>query len=317
MNVLALGAIVLVEVVNPGPAPSSLAGALMDACTLALRQQSTCMADARSTTEQVVARAFVKWSESGHEAFIEVDPPPRRRAEDIRRRTLSFRSRDDATERWRAVGFAVANMVDEVRLIEAVPLRPPQDDAMRRAKASERDVVPEQRAMPLRRLRMDALGKASGDVNSRLSVGGQLRLTSQWGSSPWLASVDGEYRATGSSDGKLSIGWLAIGAGPGAGFRAAQGRLALEARLEGLAESLFANGTDPVSLARGSRGAWTFGVREGLSVAWMWTESWGMTLAFDASQVTEDVDILAHGAVVARVPRLRWSAGLGFRFAPF
>src|SRR5215471_11435582 len=85
MNALALSAIVLVEVVNSGAVPAGLADALADACTLALRQESTCISDARPSTDDVVARAFVKWSASGQEAFIEVEPPPRRPPETIRR----------------------------------------------------------------------------------------------------------------------------------------------------------------------------------------------------------------------------------------
>jgi len=317
MNALALSAIVLVEVVNSGAVPAGLAGTLADACTLGLRQQSTCISDARPPTDEVVARAFVKWSTSGREAFIEVDPPPRHPPETIRRRTLSFRPRDNATERWRAVGFAVANMVDEVRLSEAGAPQPSPDSTAREPKPQERDVPPEPRAKPLRWFRLDALAKASRDIETRPSVGGQVRLTAQWVATPWLASIDGEYRSTQSSDGSLSMRWLSFGAGPGAAFRAAQGRVVLEGRIEGLAESLFVSGTDPVSLSRGSQTAWVFGLREGLSGAWMWAETLGLTATLDASQVTDDVDVLVHGVVVARVPRVRWSAGLGLRFAPF
>src|SRR5215471_13455712 len=99
--------------------------------------------------------------------------------------------------------------------------------------------------MPLRLLRLDALAKASRDLDSGPSIGGQLRLTGQWPATPWLASIDGEYRLAKSNDGALSIGWLGFAAGPGAAVRAAQGRIVIEGRLEALAESLFASGIDP------------------------------------------------------------------------
>lgn len=109
-------------VVAPAEAPPVSLRAMVEACTAAIRGYPSCEA-APSTPADAPVDVVVRWVDEKHGAVtVRVRL---RRTEVVRERRLAFSAADPEIERWRAVGFAVATLIEDATAAPPTPVPPP------------------------------------------------------------------------------------------------------------------------------------------------------------------------------------------------
>lgn len=215
-------------------------------------------------------------------------------------RELAFAESDPALERWRAVGFTIALLVDDERFWASLPASsvmegPAMDDEAAAGGDAEH-------------LAFDAelRGLAgAGLVSGPWRMGAELRGSVLF-SGPWLATAGVEYAlARGGAEG-LDVRWLDLSVGFGlrdeALFDGVEGRL----RLEVVAENVAVTAREGSSTDR--RNAWVPGVVLGGDVHWEVAGPWALSVRADAFWLDGSTAITSGGERVAA------SAGAGVLF---
>jgi hypothetical protein len=215
-------------------------------------------------------------------------------------RELTFAEGDPALERWRAVGFTIALLVDDERFWASLPA----------GSLLEEPVVDEEPAPGggAEQLGFDAELRGfagAGLVSGPWRMGAELRGSVLF-SGPWLATAGVEYALAEAETEGLDVRWLDLSLGLGlrdeALFDGVEGRL----RLEFVAENVAVTAREGLSTDR--RNAWVPGVVLGGDLHWRVVGPWALSVRADAFWLDGSTAITSGGERVAA------SAGAGVLF---
>lgn len=265
--------------------------AMLEACNAAL-QPGACVAGAPTLGAEQVARVNVTSETS---VTIEVRTLRDGSAPPIVR-VLTFDAGDEATEKWRTVGFTTALLAEGGRQRPAAPPAPP---------------VPE--ALSYVGLMTARLVGASGFGARSPKAGGHLHLAARPWKAPWLLGVSAEYTTSA---------W----AKPGVSGEATWGELGLAVsflvpvaddlelltHVTGLAQRLALTAEKKAESAAAS--LWQPGMRVGVDVAWPLYARWYGVIGAQATWVTAPVELRVEDREVATVPVLGGGVSIGIQY---
>ncbi len=282
--------VVVVVELAPADAPPTLADALLDSCSVALRRGICARADTLEASS-AQATAVIVWN--GLDVRIEVGVQREGRPLWVLRE-LSFSSSDPEVERWRAAGLTVASLVGEVQpWVSAPQPKPPLPAA-----PVQRKEEPTLRSDA--NLGVSALvgpGLSSGGVR----VGGKLDAAHRvWGPAFVLGSVDHSVGLGTRQD--LSVAWTSAAAS-GLYMPDVASGLELGASggivLQRMAASTKSEPTD-------SGSQWDPGVALGVLARWPANEMLSLRAGVDARQFWRGAEIRVRGEEAGKSSR--WTA---------
>jgi hypothetical protein len=292
-------------------ADASLEDAMVDACSAAV-VEGKCGAAGRDAGG-AEARATVRWDGEHLAADIEVVPFEG----GARSHAMHFVAQDPMVERWRSVGLIVATLVGDARRareaahLDPGRLEPPPPPP--RASPVPPTLPPAPESVR-ERVALDAgMIVGNGLEGGSPRVGVELAGSFLIPSTPLLPVVNASFAARPPDDQGVSARWVTLGAGLGLRAGLVGRTLALEARVEGIAEWTGASVTD--GAGRGdSGGRWQPGVRAGVDVAWMFTRYVGVIAGVDGDIVPSGTVVHVHGTPLDRSPPEHVAALVGIRF---
>jgi hypothetical protein len=282
--------VVVVVELAPADAPPTLADALLDSCSVALRRGTCARADTPEASP-AQATAVIVWN--GLDVRIEVGVQREGRPLWVLRE-LSFSSSDPEVERWRAAGLTVASLVGEVQPWVSTPQPEPPPPA-----------APVQRKDELT-LRSDANLGVSALVGPGLSsggvrVGGKLDAAHRvWGPAFVMGAVDHSVGLGTSED--LSLAWTSVAAS-GVYMTDVASGLELGAS-GGLVVQRTAASTKSEPTDSGSQ--WDPGLALGVLAKWPANESLSLRAGVDARQFWRGAEIRVGGEEAGKSSR--WTA---------
>jgi hypothetical protein len=284
---------VAVQIAPADPAPA-LEERLLSACSAGL-ERARCVS-ARNIAAAPQAIAVVSWINPAH-VSIEVGFAKTDVAEWLSR-DLDFAATDPEIERWRAVGFTIALLVDDERFWSALPPESPAADVAPVNVTPEIPVAPGAPGPPTP-LELRALGGA-GLVRGPWRWGGGVRLSVPFSR---LAFATGSANYALASDAALDMRWfdasLGVGLFADSLWRDVDGRV----RLELLAENVAASVRRDALTDRSN--VWVPGVSVGGDLLWEFAAPWLLSLSADAFWLDGSTPITSAGQ------RLGTSAGAG------
>jgi hypothetical protein len=286
--------VVAVQIAPEDPAPA-LEERLLRACSVGL-QRARCVS-ARDAAAEARAIAVVSWDTSTH---VSIEVGLANVAEPIwLSRELDFAADDPEAERWRAVGFTIALLVDDQRFWSKIEAEAEALEAERvESVAPERPVTAADVATPML-LELRALTGA-GVVSGPWRWGAELRLAIPL-SPVFFVTSSVNYALAG--DRSLDVRWFdaSLGVGVYAGSLLADidGRIRLELLVENVAV------TARLENLTGHQSTWVPGASLGGDLLWAISDPWVVS-------TRADVFWLDGSTVVTRVgQRLGATAGAG------
>jgi hypothetical protein len=292
------GPVVIVELAAEAAA-SPNAGALIDACTVALRH-GACTLPPEQANRTADAVAVVTFRSSDPtEVSVEVRSG---RGNASTSRDIVFRREDSESEKWRSIGFTIASLAGALGVQEAPHPPPPESKPAPppapEEKPAPRPVAPA-RLPPFRIGARFELGP--GLDNGPVRFGGALqagydlpgRVLGVWG----LAG----HAVRSSAVGNVDMTWSRFGIGLSAAAPlplGVEGRAALGIVLERIA----ASETDPVTRAEESRSRWLSGAELDASVRFPAATPVGGVLGGYLVRLSGGTAVTSHGVELASSP---------------
>ena len=292
------GPVVIVELAASAAASPNV-GALIDACTVALRR-GECTMPREGTARSADAVATVTFRSSDPpEVLVEVRAV---RSDTATSRDLVFRREDSENERWRSIGFTIASLAGVLGVQEAARPPPPEPPPLK-------PPVPERKPAPLPappvHLSPFRLGVrfelGPGLDRGPVRFGGALlagydlpgRVLSVWA----LAADAFRPSAVGSVD----MNWARFGVGLSAAaplFSNIEGRVALAVVLERLA----ASETEAATQVEQSRSRWLSGAELDASLRFPAATRFGGVLGGYVVRLSGGTAVVSHGVQLASSP---------------
>jgi hypothetical protein len=290
--------VVAVQIAPEDPAPA-LEERLLRACSVGL-QRARCVS-ARDAGAEARAIAVVSWDTSKH---VSIEVGLANVAEPIwLSRELDFAAADPVAERWRAVGFTIALLVDDPRFwskieAEAEALAEALDAERVESVAPERPVTTADVGAPIL-LELRALTGA-GIVSGPWRWGAELRLAIPL-SPVFFVTSSVNYALT--ADSSLDVRWFDASLGVGVYAGSLLADIDSRIRLELLVENVAV--TARLENLTGHQSTWIPGASLGGDLLWAIDEPWVVS-------TRADVFWLDGSTVVTRVgQRLGATAGAG------
>jgi hypothetical protein len=216
-------------VVAPAEAPPVSLRAMVEACSAAIRGYPSCEA-AASTPDEAPVDVVVRWIDEKRGAVtVRVRL---RRTEVVRERRLAFSAADPEIERWRAVGFAVATLIEDATAAPtpatpptaATPATPPpaREEPLARAPRAPPPFPPFDEPAPLlsrdprtaqtSQLSVGVAAKVLTSLGGLLVTGPEVRVATQVGA-PYEATGAIGTTLLGGDRGQLQSGltWFSAG----------------------------------------------------------------------------------------------------------
>jgi hypothetical protein len=284
--------VVAVQIAPENPAPA-LEESLLRACSAGL-ERARCVA-ARDAGAEARAIAVVSWDTSKHVSIevglANVEEPV------WLLRELDFAGHDPEAERWRAVGFTIALLVDDPRFWSKAEAEAPEPERVERIAPGLPVATADIGAPVLLELR--ALTGA-GVVSGPWRWGAELRLAIPL--SPTFF-VTGSLNYALAGDRSLDVRWfdtsLGLGVYAGPLFADLEARIRLELLVENVAA------TARLENLTGHQSTWVPGASLGGDLLWLISDPWLVS-------TRADVFWLDGSTVVTRVgQRLGATAGAG------
>jgi hypothetical protein len=300
----------------PADAASPLSQALLDACSVGTQTRARCvLSQSTGAVDQRVAIAIVTWdgpARVGARLALALLPGARQK---WHARELLFSAADPEVERWRTVGFAIATLVgdliqhdsDESNAGPTPGARSSFEPTEVSLPASSRDSPPGSW--------LDGLFSIGTGAASSPSFGGELHFSRMLGAEPWFLAGAAQCAIQSLDQDRLSIVRPAASVGIGVVVLRLARRLHLTLQMEAMLELVQVTGTDAATGVSGEGGRWLPGLKQGVEGAWMWSSNLGLVAAVQATEVTENTDIRAHGQFVARLPAIDLMGQGGVRLA--
>jgi hypothetical protein len=292
------GPVVIVELAAEA-ASSPNVGALIDACTVALRRgQCTSARDVTNQSADAVAIVTFRSSDPT-EVLVEVRVGQGNASTS---RDISFRREDSEGEKWRSIGFTIASLAGALGVQEAprpvhpepTPLKPPVPEK----KPAPRPVAPT-RLSPFR-------------IGARLEVGPGLDRGPVRFGGALSADYDLPVRVLGvwalaghalrsSAVGNVDMGWTRFGVGMSA---AAPIPPAIEARvaLGVVLERIVASETEATTQVEQSRSRWLSGLELDGSIRLPAATRVGGVLGGYVVRLSGGTAVVSHGVELASSP---------------
>jgi hypothetical protein len=285
------------------PAPV-LEERLLSACSAGL-ERARCVS-ARDVSAAPQAIAVVSWITPAH-VSIEVGFAKADVAAWLSRE-LDFAATDPEIERWRAVGFTIALLVDDERFWSALPPPAPRADVPPSVAAAA-PVTPSEREPPLL-VEARALSGA-GLVRGPWRWGGGLRFSAALSR---LVFATGGLDYSLASDAALDVRWFDASLGLGLFADSLIGELDGRARLELLAENVAASVRRDALTDRSS--VWVPGVSLGGDLLWEFAAPWLLSASADVFWLDGSTPITSAGRRVGTSAGAGVTLGLGagYRF---
>jgi hypothetical protein len=267
---------------------------LLDACTAGLRRRARCAA-AETLSAKPQAIAMVSWlgpTRVSVEVGLPEGEPPGWLA-----REIEFVQADPELERWRAVGFTIALLVDDERFWSA-PAEPRVTPSVLPAEAEVVALQAELRGLT-----------GAGIVSGPWRMGAELRLSVMF-SPVFFATASANYSVADAEG--LDVRWFDTSAGVGvwnpALFEDLEGRLRLELIAENVAVSAQQAGlTD-------RRNAWVPGLALGGDLLWLLSDPWALSLRADVFLLDGSTVLTSQGERIAASAGAGALIGLGARY---
>ena len=275
---------------------------LLGACSAGL-ERTRCVSSRAEEALSPRAVAVVSWNSELH-ASIEVGLYQGEEPLWISRE-LAFEAADPEVERWRAVGFTIALLVNDPRLEQsaAVPAEPVDSPL-----PEENPSAP----APPPRTFVEARARAgSGVVSGPLRWGGGVRLEHALGVGLF---VTGGVNYAIASDTALEARWLDVSAGAGFSSGALLPGIESSVRLELLFENV------GVTVRRGEltdrASAWVPGVSLGADLRWPLSDHWSFGAGAEAFWLDGSTAVDSAGQRVASLAGagVLLGLGVGYRF---
>jgi hypothetical protein len=285
------GPVVIVELAAEAAASPNV-GALIDACTVALRRGACTTANEVGVSADAVAIVTFRSSDPT-EVLVEVRAD---RANASTSRSIVFRHEDTESEKWRSIGFTIASLAGALGVQEApppapkpVPAPPPVPE-----RKPPRPTAPV-RLSPFRIGARFELGPGldNGPVRfgGALGVGYDLpgRVLGVWA----LAG----HAVRSAAVGNVDMAWsrFGIGLSAAAPLLGLEGRAALGVVLERVA----ASETDSTTQAEENRSRWLSGVESDASVRFPAASRVGGVLGGYLVRLSGGTAVVSHGVELA------------------
>jgi len=304
----------------PADVASPYAEALLDSCNIGMQQRATCVLGPDAATEERnIAVAIVSWKGSERlEARIEVGLRARGAAR-WQARAVVFAPGDPEVERWRALGFAVATLVEKA-------IGAASDTPDERSVSNGQAPVVTQPSVPTAEdtvasrsswTGFSASGKLvveTGVPGHLPALGGAIVLEQGLGDRWFFAGEVGLTRQSLDVD-HIDLLRPRASAGGGVILVKLGDRARLAVRLAVALELIQAAGRDPIGGASDQGTRWIGGIEQGVDGVWMWSNALGMVLGAAVRESAGSTQILAHGTEVALVPAVDWAGSAGVRLA--
>lgn len=292
------GPVVIVELAAEAAASPNV-GALIDACTVALRR-GKCTTAREGMTRPADAVAGVTFRSSDPtEVLIEVRAGP---GDASTSRNIVFRREDSESEKWRSIGFTIASLAGVLGVQEAPPPPTPEPVPAKKPIPKEK---PEPQPIALPRLSPFRVGArfelGPGLDNGPVRFGGALfagydlpgRVLGVWG----LAG----HAVRSSAVGDVDMTWSRFGIGLSGAAPlplGVEGRAALGVVLERVA----ASETDATTRAVESRSRWLSGAELEASVRFPAATRFGGVLGGYVVHLSGGTAVVSHGVELASSP---------------
>jgi hypothetical protein len=255
-------------IVHGLPAPPELRGALLSACSDALKHRACIAGDEPERVAEAPAATATITLPDGTERHVRVslerlDVTPHRRSE----RDTRFAGEDPVIERWRTAGLVVAALMGESEISSERPA--PADD-----RASLATVQPDRTVGFVAVAAQVGPGLDDGTLRIGAIARGALTFRSPVA---FLALSVGH--AVRPSEPGMSVAWTTLGAGAGARAVVPGADLGVRIRVEVLLEYLQANSTSGAALSGGGSRLLP-GLSGGVDVVWPASSPIAMTAGF-------------------------------------
>ena len=300
-------------------APQELANAMLDACSAAAVQGTCSFASTRAESSET-PRASIGWDADHLVASLHLSV-----GGVVSERSLHFRVEDPPLERWRSTGLVAATVVGEARRAKELEAQvhaasPPSPTAQPTpAKKSPPRARPEPLAPPeppFERLVLD-LGVLVGNGLDGGSprAGASTRLGLLIPKTPLLLDVATSFTIRPTDARGLLARWVTVGGGVGIRGALLERTIAIEGRLEGLAEWSGASVTTGGIGDSGGRVQPGIGV--GVEVTWMFSRMIGLAMGIDGALVPSGTVFRVRGTSFGRSPPEHVAGYVGIRLGLF
>jgi hypothetical protein len=300
----------------PADVASPHVHALLESCSVAMRRKATCLlSQDLALGEQVVAVAIVAWDGPARtQARVDVGLHAGESAS-WQSRSLPFSPGDPESERWRAVGFAIATVLGDLVVESGAE---PDKAAPRPAETPPRAAGAAQGAppptVPASWWLDGQFVVLTGFERGSSAPGGQLRVSRALGSL-WFIASSARVAFQSLTAGGVQLSMLLPGVSAGVGIvplRLGE-HVHFALRLEPIVELVEVTASDSAS-TRSDRGSHVMvGLEQAVDASWMWSRTVGLVVGAEINEATGPTDITAHHELVARVPAVNLAFEGGIR----
>lgn len=299
---------------SPIDVSSPYASALIETCSIGMHFGARCVLEQDSASSDQTVIAVVSWHGPLHdgvrlEVGLHVRGRPRWQA-----RQVSFAAGDPEVERWRTAGFAIATFVGEAVArdeAESNQTVPGTEDAHSTSSASS--AANEDLEMPARSWLDGRFVLATGAQGFAVAQGAELRFSRMLDKARWF--LVGALQCTFQRVDPYSISMVVPDATVQAGVVAfrLRDRVEFAVRVGGVVEAIEVTGRDSATGAADSGGGFRAGLKQGIDISWLWSQSLGFVVGADVVEASGPADIRAHQQLVAHIPAVSLAAGAGLR----
>jgi len=301
--------------------PSSSVAALLDACSGAVRTVGGCRLapPAEGDTPSAVVSVLIDAATAqAHLQVTLLSAEPTVRSYDIR-----FRPSDSSSERFRAVGLAVASLVGDrmegdpsARATHPLTPGPPAQ-----APSASNDAAPfvarelpgSSHAFSPSRWWLDGQvlvdrGATDGGPGLGAFVGAAYHFSP---ATPWIFALGASYSRQGALAYAASVGETRVLLGAGASTPGSA-RWGVDLRLHLLVDHLEVHGVGKLG-ASAVRQRWNGGLSAGITGICRLTDSWGIVAGFAVDWLRDSTEVTAYGENVLHIPAINGLATAGVR----